>query len=410
MEGKISELMTKAERDVVMAPIESAMTPPAQAYASQDWFDLEVERVFSPHWMGVLFECSLPDPGDTEIFDFLGMPLFAVRGKDNRIRVFHNICPYDGCLAVRTAGKALESIDTYYHGWRYDLEGYLIEAPFWTGDPGCTIADLGEIAGNLVEVRSETRLGAVFVNLNGEAESVDDWLAPWLKTVSKHFAIDRLVPARDAEGQPLIEERTVAANWKTYQENASINILHESFTHALYEKSPEVPRVDSDGNPTFQTHMDGCLVAFSHRRTDSGETYDPIHLPSAGINPEQTPDVGFFSTIYPNLNVPLLDSFMKVNIAIPVSPDQTKLLHLRFYSPEALADEHFQQEEVAIQELFDVVHHEDQLAIEAVQQARRSPVWRQHFYAPFWDALHHYFNQLMMKDMEDSNAKPRDEN
>ncbi len=38
--------------------------------------------------------------------------------------------------------------------------------------------------------------------------------------------------------------------------------------------------------------------------------------------------------------------------------------------------------------------------IEAVQSARRSPVWRQHYYAPFWDRLHHRFNQLVMEDME----------
>ncbi len=41
-----------------------------------------------------------------------------------------------------------------------------------------------------------------------------------------------------------------------------------------------------------------------------------------------------------------------------------------------------------------------QIAIEAVQKARTSPVCRQHFYAPRWDGLHHYFNQLVMADME----------
>jgi hypothetical protein len=50
--------------------------------------------------------------------------------------------------------------------------------------------------------------------------------------------------------------------------------------------------------------------------------------------------------------------------------------------------------------MFDVVHREDQTAIEEVQRARRSPVWQQHYYAPFWDALHHRFNQLVMMDMD----------
>ncbi|MBT7504990.1 MAG: Rieske 2Fe-2S domain-containing protein, partial [Rhodospirillales bacterium] len=338
-------------------------------------------------------------------FDFLDMPLVAVRGSDNHVRVFHNICPYDGCLAVHMPGTGLKSIDTYYHGWRYDLEGRLIDAPYWNGNPNCTVEDLNGIDGDLSEVRSETRMGVVFVNLGGNAEDIDKWLSPWKTTVSKHFAIDKLLPARNESDKPLIEKRTVAANWKTYQENASINTLHEAFTHETYRKSPEVPRVDRDGNRMFKEYMDGCLVAFSHKREETDDTYDPILLPSAGHDPSKQPEVGYFSTIYPNLNVPLLDSMIKINIVIPVSATETRLMHLRFYRPEALACDNFQEEELAVHKAFHTFHMEDKVAIEAVQQARRSPVWRQHYYAPFWDSLHHYFNQLVMQDMA---AEPDD--
>lgn len=71
-----------------------------------------------------------------------------------------------------------------------------------------------------------------------------------------------------------------------------------------------------------------------------------------------------------------------------------------FYGPEAVEHPDFQAEETSVQTLFDVVHHEDQIAIEAIQSARRSPVWQQHYYAPFWDRLHHRFNQLVVADME----------
>jgi hypothetical protein len=42
---------------------------------------------------------------------------------------------------------------------------------------------------------------------------------------------------------------------------------------------------------------------------------------------------------------------------------------------------------------------EDGAICEAVQKARRSPVYRDHFYAPFWDQLHHRFNQLLVDDL-----------
>ena len=399
MDNRLANLMSPDECKLVMAPIEDALTLPAQAFTDDAWFALEVERIFRRNWTAVVFDCAVPNAGDALPVNLFGMPLLALRGDDGVLRVFHNICPYDGCPAVRGERKGLTEIEVLYHGWRYDLKGRLIEAPFWSGRPQTGPDELNGHDGHLVEVRSAIRLGTVFIDLDGGAPDVDDWLAPWMAAVGGAYAVERLVPARGGNGEPLIETRTVHSNWKTYQENASINLLHEAFTHDLYRKSPEVPRVDANGKPAFELFMEGALVAFGHSRQKSGKTYDPIRLPTAGHNIEHQPDWGYFTTIYPNVNVPLLDAFMKVNIATPVSPGETRLQHLRFYAPEALDDDSFQAEEAAVQTLFDTVHYEDKLAIEAVQEARSSPVWRQHFYAPFWDDLHHRFNQLVMTDM-----------
>ncbi|MBT6204319.1 MAG: SRPBCC family protein [Alphaproteobacteria bacterium] len=400
MDNELAGVITQTERDAVMAPIAEAMSLPAQAYTDDAWFALEVGRVFRRNWTGVMYGCELPDAGDVRPFDLFDMPLVAVRGADGRLRIFHNIVPYDGCLAVMSKRQGLDEIETYYHGLVYDLAGKLIRAPYWNTDPKAGPEALGEREGGLAEIRSEVRIGVLFVDLGGDAGDIDTWLKPWRALAGRDYDVDRLVPARDADGKPLIERRTVLSNWKTYQENASINLLHEGFTHEIYRRSPEVPRVGDDGKPRFELTMEGALVAFAHSRQMSGQTYPPITLPTACYDTTRQPDWGFFTTIYPNVNIPLLDAFMKVNIAIPTAPGVTELQHLRFYVPEALEDPGFQAEEASLVELFDVIHHEDKIAIEAVQSARRSPVWRQHYYAPFWDDLHCYFNQLVMADME----------
>lgn len=400
MDARLRTLITPEQRDRVMAPIEDALTLPAAAYRDDVWFELEVERVFSRNWMGVLFECELAAPGSAQPFELFDRPLLAVKAPDDNVRVFHNICPYDGCPVIRHPVDGLHELTVYYHGWRYDLEGRLLEAPYWNGTPQCGPTELNGHDGNLVEVRSAVRQGIVFVDLGGNAGDIDTWLSPWHAVVDEHYAVRTLLPARDADARPLIEERSVAANWKTYQENASINILHESFTHESYRRSPEVPRVDEHGTPRFQLWTEGALVAFGYSRADTGQTYDEIGLPSAGHDPSVNPDYGFFTTLYPNVNIPLLDSMIKVNLVIPLGADRTRLKHLRFYHPEALDSPDFLTEEHAVQQLFDVVHYEDQLAIEAVQRTRSSPVWQQHFYAPFWDRLHYRFNQLVMMNMD----------
>ena len=94
----------------MMAPIARARTLPAGAYASDDWLALEVERVFARRWVGVRFACELPGAGDVAPFELFGMPLLALRGTDRRLRVFHNIVPYDGCLAVLDAARGLREI------------------------------------------------------------------------------------------------------------------------------------------------------------------------------------------------------------------------------------------------------------------------------------------------------------
>ena len=45
MDAELAKLISQSEFDSIMAPIESAMTPPDQAFNSQKWFDLEIERI-----------------------------------------------------------------------------------------------------------------------------------------------------------------------------------------------------------------------------------------------------------------------------------------------------------------------------------------------------------------------------
>ena len=252
---------------------------------------------------------------------------------------------------------------------------------------------------DLVKVPSAERLGVMFVDLDGAAGSIDSWLAPLRALIGQDFAIDAVVAARDADGTALIEERTVRANWKTYQENASINVLHESFTHELYHKSPEVPRI-ANGKPKFTNHLDGSLVAFSYADEDTANTYERLPLPHAGLAPDRPPRRGYFATLYPNINVPTHSVFVKVNLCVPMAPAESRLHHLFFFRPEAVTRPDFNAIERHLRESFHQVYGEDKVAIEAVQKARASPVARQHFYAPLWDAQHHRFNQLVLDDLE----------
>ena len=384
------------ELESIRAPIDTALTLPARAYTSQAFFSQEVERIFEHHWMALAFEATLPSPGDMRPIELFGRALVLVRGDDGELRVFHNICPYDGCLVVREEMSGASMMEVYYHGWRYDLRGRLLAAPYWDGTASANVASLREGKGDLVEVRSQCRLGVVFVDLGHSAGSLEDHLAPLLRLLDA-YDLEQAVQVEDEKTNLARQGRTVNGNWKTYLENAAINILHEGFTHQAYRRSPEIPRV-RDGKPTFFTVRDGPLLAFGFDMADVARTYD-----AGGGTPHlgrsHPPTQGFFATLYPNLAMPIRVNMFRLGICLPVRPDHTRILQCGSFHPDALSHPDFAAYHAGLEARYAKVYAEDRVAIESVQKGRHSPVFQRHFYAPLWDELHYGLNNLVAADM-----------
>ena len=400
MNGRDIEL-TREELTSIRAPIERALTLPARAFTSRAFFDLEVKRIFHHRWMALAFEGTLPEPGDVRPIELFGQPLALVRGDDGTLRAFHNICPYDGCLAVRDEQRGAREIEVYYHGWRYDLRGRLLAAPYWDGTPAGDPSCLEGRNADLVEIRSECRLGLLFVDLGGRAGELEDHLAPLYRLLDE-YDLDRAVPVEDDDVLARTG-RTVDANWKSYIENAAINILHEGFTHEAYRQSPDVPRV-RDGKRTFFTVREGPLLAFGFRMSDVPNTYasggNTPHLGRSG-----SPSKGYFVTLYPNIAMPIRVNMFRLGVCIPEAPDRSRILQCGNFHPDATESADFAAYHRGLAERYDKVYDEDRIAIEAVQRARASLVWQQHFYAPFWDELHYGLNNLVADDLSSTPAQ-----
>ena len=144
--------ISQEQLERVKAPFETARPLPAAVYRDQEFYEDEKEHIFSKHWVPVIFDFDIPEPGQVLPFEYCDMPLLAVRGTDNTLRIFHNVVPYDGCLAVLKPSKGLEKITTPFHGWVYDLEGKLIEAPFWDGTPEGSLDAVAQFETDLKEI------------------------------------------------------------------------------------------------------------------------------------------------------------------------------------------------------------------------------------------------------------------
>ena len=108
-------LLQSPEIKMCRASIGNARTLPSYAFTSEEFLRLERDRIFSTRWTAVLFADEIPGPGDVKPFELVGIPLFAVRAEADEIKVYHNICPYDGCLVATTPDYGLDIIETPYH-------------------------------------------------------------------------------------------------------------------------------------------------------------------------------------------------------------------------------------------------------------------------------------------------------
>ncbi len=72
----------------------------------------------------------MPNPGDYHTFDFIGEMIVVVRGNDDKVRAFHNVCRHRAARVVDgPAGNCGQRLNCPYHAWSYDLEGKLAGIP-----------------------------------------------------------------------------------------------------------------------------------------------------------------------------------------------------------------------------------------------------------------------------------------
>jgi choline monooxygenase len=379
-------------------PIATAQTLPASSYYSQVFYEAERERIFSRHWVCVLFDFDVPGPGDALPFELCGMPLLAVRGLDGTLRVFHNVVPYDGCLAVIEPAAGLSEIVTPYHGWVYDLEGRLRAAPFWDGTPRREQLPDGAPATDLVEVRCECYLHTVFVNLSPEPAPFEDYVAPIARQFSQYDLGDVAV-VRDRSGQPIVPRAVTHCNWKIFFDIDGPNVLHENFVHRAYRESSAHPRVTAEGEKTYREVVDGYLIGLGFDYSAFSETYGEIdpaepHLGADGRVPEQAAYVD----LYPAMSLSIAPGYIEIAINLPDGAERTVDRRMYLLPSAAVTPENAARHEKVFG-FHGEVAPEDNRVSEAVQKAARSPVYRERFYCPFWDGMRRQFHRWVAADV-----------
>jgi methanesulfonate monooxygenase large subunit len=137
-------------------------------YTEDDLFREEQAKIFNKVWIIACHESEVPNVYDYRTFNHPGgAKLIVVRGEDNKVRSFYNICPHRGnTLLYDPVGNA-KRITCIFHAWSFDTQGGCIDIS--RGKQGYQDRYGCENAG-LREVRAEVGFGGfVWVNID------DNW-------------------------------------------------------------------------------------------------------------------------------------------------------------------------------------------------------------------------------------------
>jgi phenylpropionate dioxygenase-like ring-hydroxylating dioxygenase large terminal subunit/AcrR family transcriptional regulator len=183
-------------------------TLPAWIYHSDEFHDLEKEKLLLPAWQIVCHVSELANTGDYVGFEFFGQRGFVIRDDAGTLRAFHNVCSHRAHAVVGSErGRCPKFLTCAYHGWTYHLDGRnrSVSAPD-------TFAKFDRSKFGLKPIELEVFMGMVFVRFRSGEPSVAERMQPHATELA-HYRIDQMVPLDE------LWVHDVPIDWKNLVEN-----------------------------------------------------------------------------------------------------------------------------------------------------------------------------------------------
>ena len=350
---------------------------PNECYLNDEYFKIERERVFFNNWIVVGVSSSVPEIGDAKPFDLMGVPLLILRDKNNKIRVFHNVCSHRGMILVNEECKLKNTIRCPYHSWSYNFDGELIATPHVGGMNIHEADGFIKSKSNLKEVSSYVWMDLIFINVNKNKkdfeESIDPLEKQWSKFISKED--QKLIRHAGDFGYFNME---VKSNWKFAIENYCES-YHLPWVH------PELNRVS---NLKDHYHIEDISETFSGQGSNKySQQFDGNKKLSTFPNwPNDLYQNSEYVSLFPNVMLGIhVDHFYAFWLE-PLSNKNTREHFEMYYvGDESASSDEYKEIRKKNFAFWQEVMNEDVAAIEGMQKGRSSPAYNGGNFSPVMD-------------------------
>ena len=299
MDSSIENILALYDQE---APLEMACTIPAAWYVDERIARLENQQVFGSNWIAVGRRDQVAAAGQFFTFDLAGEPLVIVRGMDNKLRGFFNVCRHHAAAVATGPCGVAQLLRCPYHGWTYGLDGSLKGTPEFAG-----VCNFDRAENGLLPVRVETWENFIFVNLDQQAPALEDYLGDLPQ---------RLAPLSVSSlGFFARKSYTLACNWKVYVDNYLDGGYHVPHLHKALNS----------------------VLDYTEYTIENGEHYALQSSPmvasqDASVAHTRTGDRAYYYWLYPNFMINIYQGVMDTNLVLPLGRDKCLVVFDFFFA------------------------------------------------------------------------------
>ena len=379
-----SQNLDELSRIVDLDKIESAKNSineanglPNECYLNDEYFKIERERVFFDNWIVVGVSSSVPEVGDAKPFNLMGIPLLILRDKNNKIRVFHNVCSHRGMILVKEECKLKNTIRCPYHSWSYNFNGELIATPHVGGMNIHETEGFIKSKSNLKEISTHVWMDLIFINVNKNKKDFEQSIYPLEKQWSKFISKEDQKLIRHARDFGYFNME-VKSNWKLAIENYCES-YHLPWVH------PELNRVS---NLKDHYHIEDLSETFSGQGSNKySQQFDGNKKLSTFPNwPNDLYQNSEYVSLFPNVMLGIhVDHFYAFWLE-PLSNNNTREHFEMYYvGDESASSDEYKEIRKKNFAFWQEVMNEDVAAIEGMQKGRSSPAYNGGNFSPVMD-------------------------
>jgi choline monooxygenase len=351
-------------------PLERASTIPAPWYTDARVLELELRTVFRRNWQYAGRLDQLRAPSDYVACELPGgEPIVVVRGQEERLRGFFNVCRHHAAAVVTDAHGSARQFRCPYHGWTYSLEGELKGTPDFTG-----VCDFDRSANGLVPLECSPGATWVFVKPETGGLPLEQYLGPDLVRRLDGLGLDRL---------HWLERRSYAldCNWKVFVDNYLDGGYHVPHLHKGLDSVLDYSEY------TITTGERYCLQSSPMVSTGADERTKAV----------RQGERAYYYWIYPNFMINCYGPTMDTNLVVPRGVDKTEVIFDFYFSDVSPAAHAANLESIAVSEQ---IQDEDVGICESVQRGLKSRAYGAGRLSVRREAGEHLFHRLLAHDLK----------